>query len=294
VSKTFAAVSPYARRIQIGAAIRELRGKTTTAEVARLAGLERSVVTKVETGERRAGLDTILKILDVLPIRQHGRDYQALQRIAREGLEHGWWQEPEFREMGARQARTADLECGAKICEYQTGMIPGLLQTEAYARHRGMVALAKGAAFDLDATVAGRMRRQQQILGPDGSEYDVVLEPQAIWRLPVPPKVMREQLLHLHTLATTAENVRIYVLPVDDRLPDGWVPRETFARYTYAGFGDFSLVAIDGATADRVVTETAEVSEYAQMLKELRGAALPVKESAAFIQQAAEALAADA
>jgi len=264
----------------------------TAAELARRGGLDRTVVSKVEAGERRAGLDTILKIMDELPIEDGGSEYRELQRLARDGLAKGWWEQAEYAGMGERQARTADLECGATIREYQSSMLPGLLQTEAYARHRGQVTLGKGARFDVEATVRGRLRRQQQITGPDGSAYDVVLEPQAIWRLAVPRDVMREQLLHVLSL-TTAANVTVRVLPVDARLGDGWVPRNPFAVYDYAE-GDLTLVAVDTVSTDLVITVPQQSADYAQMFEVLRNAALSLKASAELIQKAADALAADA
>lgn len=289
-----AGVSPYASRIRLGAAIRELRGDATTAEIARRAGLDRSVVSKIEAAERRAGLDTIFKILDVLPIEPHGDEYRALIQVARAGLEHGWWQDPDYRAMGDRQARFADLECGTTVIhEYQPSMIPGLLQTEAYATERAEVALAKGEQLDLAATVAGRMRRQEQILGPEPAEYVAVLEPQAVQRPHVSLRVMCEQLRHLHRLATTAANLHIHVLPVDARIPSGWVARETFAVYTYSP-ADPRVVVVDTVHEDRILTAPRVTDGYAQIFKELREAALSREESADLIQQAAEKLAAEA
>ncbi|MEV7267836.1 helix-turn-helix transcriptional regulator [Micromonospora aurantiaca] len=288
-------ISPLARRLRLGNALRKLRDQAgmTGSELGRAAGLDRTVVSKVENGERRP-LDTILRLLDAL-LPEEDERYRALQRVARDGLARGWWTQPAFAGMGDRQARTADIECGARsIREYQTSMLPGLVQTEAYARHRGQVALDEGAEFDLSGTVAGRLRRQQQISGPDGSEYDVVLEPQAIERLPVPPAVMREQLHHLLTLATTRENISVRVLPVDARLGRGYVPRSPFSLYAYPDAEDLTLVAVDTVTADLLVTEAREAQRYAQMFDQLRDAALSQEESADLIQKAADALAAEA
>ncbi|MFU8849460.1 helix-turn-helix domain-containing protein [Micromonospora sp. SL1-18] len=288
-------ISPLARRLRLGQAIRELREQRgmTGATLARHAGLDRTAVSKVENGERRP-LDTVLRILDVL-LPEGEEQYRALQRVARDGLAKGWWTEAKYGGMGARQARTAEIECGARtILEYQNNLLPGLLQTEAYARHRGQVSLDDGADFDLSGTVAGRLARQHQISGPDGSEYDVVLEPQAIERLPVPPKIMREQLHHLLTLATTRDNVSVRVLPVDARLGRGAVPRSPFSLYAYPDPEDLTLVAVDTVWADLLVTEAREAQRYARLFEQLREAALSPEDSAELIQKAADALAAEA
>ncbi|MEV6370162.1 Scr1 family TA system antitoxin-like transcriptional regulator [Micromonospora musae] len=293
MARSLAAVSPLARRMRLGAAVRRLRGDTSASELARRAGLDRTVVSKVEAGERRTSLDTVLRLLDVLSIEQD--EYQQLLNVARSGTETGWWNGSRYASMGERQAKTADLECGATVREYQTSMLPGLLQTEAYARHRAQVAIDKGAELDLEATVRGRLRRQEEMFSEGGAgTYEVFLEPQAIWRRPVPPDVMREQLLHLHRLATESAKVRVRILPVDARLADGWVPRNPFAVYQYADPGDLTLVAVDTVNADLVYTAPKDTADYAQMYEELRAGALSVEDSAALIQKAAGELAADA
>jgi transcriptional regulator with XRE-family HTH domain len=274
----------------LGAAIRALRGDVTTTELARRAGIDRTVVSKVEAGERRASLDTVLRILDALPLAESGREYRTLQRVTRDGLARGWWDDPQYDGMGERQARTADLECGASIREYQNSMLPGLLQTEAYARHRGEVAVDKGGRVDLDATVRGRLRRQRQRSDVPHLDYQVVLEPQAVWRCPVPLDVMREQLLHLREVATADNGISVRLLPVDARLPVGWVPRSPFAVYDYPDDDDLTVVSVDTVSTDLVITDPAGAAEYAHLFDGLRDSALSPRDSAAVIGQAVDAL----
>lgn len=287
--RTHATVSPLARRIRLGVEIRALRGTHTAAEIARKAGLDRSVVSKIEAGDRRAGLDTVLQILDVLPLEPAGTEYRQLQQVARDALRRGWWDDSEYARMGDRQARTANLECGATIREYQTSMLPGLLQTEAYARYRSQVALDSGAEFDLAGTVAGRLRRQEELAQAEGLTYEVVLEPQAIRRLPVPADIMQGQLRHLLTMMTR-ENVRVRVLPLDAQLGPGYVPRSPFSLYTYPDPTDLVLVDVDTVTDALLISDRQESGRYAQMYDQLRDAALSPEASVDFIQQASDKL----
>lgn len=293
MARSLATVSPLARRIRLGAAVRRLRGDRSAAEVAKVAGVDRTVVSKVEAGDRRASLDTILRLLDALLVEP--AEARELLTVARTGTATGWWNVAPYTAMGERQAKIADLECGAQIWDYQTSMLPGLLQTEAYARYRAQFALDGGTEADVEATVRARLRRQEAVFDEDGDgTYEVVLEPQAIQRRPVPPDVMREQLLHLHQLAMKSTKVEVRILPVDARLAEGWVPRNTFAVYQYADPGDLTLVAVDTVSADLVLTAPRETADYARRFEELRAGALSVEESAALIHEAAESLAAEA
>lgn len=282
-------ISPLARRLRLGAAIRSLREEAglTGVELAKKADVDRTAVSKVENGERKP-LDPLLRILDAL-LPETDERYRVLMRVARDGLARGWWENSTYSGMGERQTRTADLESGVySIRTYQNSMLPGLLQTESYARHRAEVAMADGAELDIEGTTAGRLRRQELIA--DSAIYDVVVEPQAIRRPPVPAVVMREQLVYLLNLAARP-NVRVRVLPVDARLGGGYVPRSPFDIYTYPDPDDLTLVAVDTVSADLLVTAPAESGRYAQMFDQLRDAALDEQASAAFIQAAADEVA---
>ena len=288
MSRPTATVSPLACRYAVGMAVRVQCAEAglTTTEVARRAGIDRTVVSKIISAERRAGLETVLALLDVLPMPGGDTEYQRLQQAARNGLRRGWWEERRYELMGDRQKVIADLECGATVREYHPSMLPGLLQTEGYSRHRGEVALAKGGTFDLDATVRGRMDRQRIIA--EGARYEAVLEMQAVVRLSVPPAVMREQLRHLHEVMTTRENVTVRILPVDAQLPPGWVPRNPFSLYTYADLDGLALASVDTVKSDLLVTSPPEVTEYAQMHTGLLESALSAEDSAALVRETAE------
>lgn len=282
-------ISPLERRLRFGATVRSLREQAglTGTELASKAGVERTAASRVENGERKP-LDTLLQLLDALLDETDDR-YRMLVRVARDGVVRGWWERPDYAGMGERQARTADLECGAySIRTYQNSMLPGLLQTEAYARYRAEVALANGAQLDIEGSTAGRIRRQELIA--ESVIYDVVLEPQAIRRAPVPADVMREQLRYLLDL-TARENVRVRVLPVDARPGPGYVPRSPFSIYTYPDPEDLVLVAVDTVSADLLVTAPAESDRYARLFDQLRDAALSPEDSAALIQEAADQVA---
>lgn len=283
-------ISPLARRLRFGATIRSLREQAgiTGTELASKAGVERTAVSRVENGERKP-LDSLLQLLDAL-LPETDERYRVLMRVARDGVVRGWWERPDYAGMGERQARTADLESGVySIRTYQNSMLPGLLQTEAYARHRAEVAIADGAQLDLAGATAGRLRRQELITNST-VVYDVVVEPQAIRRAPVPADVMREQLRYLLDLTTARSNVRVRVLPVDARVGSGYVPRSPFDLYTYPDPDDLTLVAVDTVSADLLVTTPAESDRYARLFDQLRDAALSPEDSAAFIQEAAEAV----
>jgi len=280
-------VSPAARRLRLGVEVRALREQAdlTGLDLAREAGVDRTALSRIEHGERRP-LDLILKILDKL-LPDDAVRYAELVRVARDGINRGWWERPEYAGMGERQARTADLECGIVLGRlYQNVLPPGLLQAESYARYRAEVAVREGAQLDIEGTVRGRKRRQEVLKDP-GVRLDVILEPQAIDREYAPGKVVHEQLMHLYDVATHNSSVSIRVLPVRAKFDTGYAPRSPFEIFSYRDPGDMTLVSVDTVDADKLITSPAEAARYVQLHTQMTRAALSKTVSARMIYEAA-------
>ncbi|MGK5630608.1 helix-turn-helix domain-containing protein [Streptomyces sp. URMC 123] len=108
--------------------------------------------------------------------------------------------------------RYMDFEAQAVVIEhYATHVIPGLLQTEAYAR--AFFAYAPDGTPEVIADrMAARMARKERLLSADRPHLWVILD-EAVLRRPVgEPEVMREQLEALVPLTDT-RTTKVQVLP---------------------------------------------------------------------------------
>ncbi|MFE9970704.1 Scr1 family TA system antitoxin-like transcriptional regulator [Streptomyces hirsutus] len=156
------------------------------------------------------------------------------------------------------------------VHEYAAHVVPGLLQTEDYARAVLSVGRTLGGEEQLEERVALRMGRQERLGTPCRPELWVVLD-EAVLRRPVGGQaVMREQLERL--LGTTEEpHITVQVLPFDQgehhvmggsltvlTLPDG-----SEAAYT------------EGAHYGQLIEDPGEVRSFALTYDRLRAAALP-------------------
>lgn len=280
--------SPLVRRMHLAQVVRTLRHEAgiTHTQLVKATGLPRPTLSRLENADRRPNLAAVIKILQALGLSQSEQRHQEIIALAMEAAETGWWDRREYLAMGDRQRIVADIEHGATtIREYQSALLPGLLQTEDYARYRAEVA----GAEDVVATVRGRLRRQQLLTSVGAPTYALVVEEQVVRRLAVPPAVMLSQLHHLLDLsAATATSVR--VLPVDGRLGDGYLPRSPFALYTHGG-GDPVVAVVDTVDKDLVDDDTDTTARYAQLHDRLCAAALSVEDSAKLIHEVASHLA---
>ncbi|MCX4478264.1 helix-turn-helix domain-containing protein [Streptomyces cellulosae] len=161
-------------------------------------------------------------------------------------------------------------ERAVAVRQYAAHVVPGLLQTEDYARAVLKVGRTLSSEAQLEERVALRMGRQERLGAPDRPELWVVLD-EAVLRRPVGGlPVMRDQLTRL--LASAREpHITVQVLPFDQgehevmggsltvlTMPDG---REV--AYT------------EGAHYGQLVEEPDEVASLALTYDRLRAAALP-------------------
>jgi transcriptional regulator with XRE-family HTH domain len=287
--------NPLAARRRLAAALLALREdrRLTHAQLAAKSGVSGSMISRLENAVgnlgRKPNLLPVRQLLDALGVERRTAEWERIEQYAEDGAARGWWEAPAYAQMGERQRDFAIVEVGAQeIREYAAFLLPGLVQTRAYAHHRALV--ADGAAVNVEAIVAGRLRRQQQITGPDAARYQLVLEEQTVRRHPVPPAVMLDQLRHLLALMDRS-NISIRVVPVDAQTANA-VPRSPFGLVSYPDRDDPRIVTVDTVTADLLVTDVDEVDGYAQLHQQLRGAALSDADSAALVSQVADKLAA--
>jgi len=282
-------ISPYVRRLRLGAELRALRADAglTHEQLAKRIGESRAQISRLENGHVVDQAD-VIKILDALGV--EGGRWTQVVTIAREASEKGWWEST--RGMGERQALYANLEAGAaQIREYQQTFIPGLLQTPEFVRARTDAdATLEPLTGTVDGVLAGHAGRQRMLRRPGAPTYEVIVDEMAVRRLAAPPDVVKKQLYHLATACNGQPGIALRVLPVDARVASFTVPRCTFSIYAYPDPGDPAVVAIDTVTSDLILTSPAEVTPYDQLYARLRDAALPPADSLDLLTKAATEL----
>jgi transcriptional regulator with XRE-family HTH domain len=206
--------SPTVRRRRLAAelrALRESKGKSGDAVAAAL----KWSPSKISRYERaRTGLRPreVERLLDYYGIT--GPRRELLLELAEDAAQKGWWEEYAD-SLSSEYQQFIGLEYEASsITVWHVDVVPGLLQTEAYARHiissySRVEPIAPGMIGRL---VRVRMRRQQ-ILDREGLQLTVVLDESVLKRRIGDEPVMYEQ---LQRLAREADhpNLRLQILPL--------------------------------------------------------------------------------
>lgn len=221
----------------------------------------------------------MLIVYDVAADSDPGR---ALISLA-EGLrEPGWWQR-----LGALSSRYATFIAyeaeAAELRNFEPTLVPGLLQTEQYAREINSV----GRETDLDAIeqrVSARLTRQQVLdRAPTPLRLHAICSEAALLTEVGGPDVMRSQLAHIVQLSRKA-NITIQVLrfAAGAHLAD----RGGFAILTFDS--DPPLGYIETLAGELFLESTADIAVLNSVYDHLKTLAMSPAESIRFVQERAE------
>ena len=204
-------------------------------------------------------------LLDMYEVSEAERD-QLLQ-IARERRQQRWWQE--YADLP--NIHVAGLEADAStISQYSTQLVPGLLQTESYARAVLEAIRLDAKPGDIERRLELRMHRQALLTGENPPEYWVVLDEAVVRRQVGGPAVMAEQLRHLIEAAKQPK-VTLQVVPFSSGEHAGMDGEFTILHYRESE--DPDVVYIENTGSDLYLEEREVTRRYNKIFDHLRAAA---------------------
>ncbi|MBM9506914.1 transcriptional regulator [Streptomyces sp. KK5PA1] len=276
------------RRRQLVAELKRLReaAQMTQEEVADRLDWHHTKVFRIETGRTGPHPNDVRVMLDVYGV-SDSEQREALVQLAKEARKRGWWYS--YRDvLPSRYEFFIGLEQeAASIRTFELAVVPGLLQTENYAR-----ALVRGGPLELTAEdvqrrVEVRMSRQQILTTANRPQLWVILDEAAIRRTVGGPDVMREQLEKLIDASEQARTT-IQVVPYSVGAHPG-----TAGSFIVVGFaepGEIDVVYMETIGGNLSVDKTEEVQHYATAFDHLRAVALSPDDSRAMLFEAANML----
>lgn len=271
-------------REALGQRLRELRrdARLTGRQLAGALSWHPSKVSKIEAGRQTPSESDIEAWVDGCG---RPKDRQTLMAALRSLDSHYLEHRRALRAgLTSLQRVFAALDADASVVRlFESAIVPGLLQTSAYASWRLRHGAAQYGASDLDEAVAARMDRQRVLYRSDKRFHFVVTEAALRYRL-CPLEVMLGQLDRLVAL-TTVPTCRFGVIPLEvcQRKP----PLHGFAVY------DDRLVRAETLTAELTLEEPQEVEAYLRHFAEFAERAVYGAEARALITRIMSDLAAE-
>jgi len=270
-------------RRELGAELRRLRADRKGAAVARALGWSESKLSRIETariGISDADLERLLEQIEAPT-----EDRVRLRELARRGRARVWWT-PYRSSLPEPYDEYLALEAEAwLLCEWEAQVVPGLLQTDEYARAVIEAGADRADPGVIETRVHLRMNRQAVLSRVGAPQLCAVLDEAVLHREIGGRAVLRRQLQRLFD-ACGRPGIELRMLPfsagVHGALAGSFLIFEFHERP--------AVVHSEGLTGGVFRTREAELAVYRKAFADLRARALSPIDSRELIARAGEAL----
>jgi transcriptional regulator with XRE-family HTH domain len=272
------------RRRRIGLLLRQYREAAglTAAQVGERLGFSTAKVTRVETAKSQPKRRDVRAMLDLYDV-DHDRATELL-RLLRDSGRSGWWAEyntalpPRYSSfIGYEQ------EAATTCWTYEPLVVPGLLQTEAYARATIRKTTPEITPDEVEARVEVRMQRQDVLTRPQRPlGLRTVICESALRRSAGDAALMREQYQQILT-AAELPHVRIQVHL--DRAGLLACVTGPFVIIDFPAVSDHSTIYLENGAGDLYLEKPRQLERYRLIWETLCGDALGVDDSIGFIRK---------
>ncbi|WP_328316634.1 helix-turn-helix domain-containing protein [Streptomyces sp. NBC_00388] len=186
--------APTVGQVVLGKRLQELRERAglSREQAAKVLRVAQATIRRMETAEVALKIPYVQLLLKAYGINDAEND--AFVELTEEANQPGWWQRfhgilPDWFSMYVSLEGAASL-----IRQYEPHFVPGVLQTEEYARAVMLSgAVGETSPADIDRHVALRMERQSLLTRPDAPTLWVVMDETVLRRHAGGPDVMRGQ-----------------------------------------------------------------------------------------------------
>jgi len=280
--------SPTVRRKRLSTELRRLRERAglTCEEVGQRLECSGTRISRMETGRIGARPGDVRELLDLYGVT--GADLDSLVQLARDARRKGWWHAygrvlpPWFEGYIGLESEAAGLR------DFQPMVVPGLLQTEGYARAVLRAAPYAARSEDIDRQVALRLERQAVLDRPSPPQVWAVLSESALRVQVGGPAVMRAQLRRLAE-AAGRPNLTLQVLPFSTAAHAQAI--SPFIMLEFPDPADPAVVYVEHLTGSLFLEDEDEVRRYRVVFDHLRAEALGTGHTAQLIARVAAGLA---
>jgi transcriptional regulator with XRE-family HTH domain len=273
------ATSPTMRRRRLAAELRRLRHESEKSieDVAVSLGWQPSKLSRIEN--RQVGISTadLRKLLVAYKVEDHAYREQ-LTDMARRATERGWWQSFSSDVVPSALANLIGLETEARtIRSYEPELVPGLLQTEAYARAIMRAWQPSWTAAEIDRRVDIRLARQD-VLRQAGPlpQASCIINESVLRRTVGGNEVMHEQIEMLAKERDPA-NVSVQVLSFNSGAHPAMAG--PFQILTFHDPGDLGIVHLESAMTAITLEQPEELRRYDEIWGSLQARALSPEDS---------------
>jgi len=278
---------PTVRLRRLAATLRRLRENAglSREDVEEQTAVNEGTLYRLETARSRPQPRTLKTLLNLYDVSDAVRT--DLLDLAKNADAQGWLRAYQA-ELPEEYAAYISFEYEARsVRNYESLYIPGLLQTEHYAR-AGVIGTGPTLTTEeVENRVRARLERQERLGGNSPLELWAILDEAAIRRQVGGPKVTHDQLAHLLDMAKRP-NITIQVIPFDVGAHPGMPGSFVYMEFTEPV--DPDLVYVDTLAGDLFLETDDDLRLYGSMFSHLQAVALSPAQTKALIGDVMESL----
>jgi transcriptional regulator with XRE-family HTH domain len=273
---------PTVRRILLGTQLRRLRESRgiTREEAGYRIRASESKISRMELGRVGFKERDIVDLLAMYGVDEAERD--VLVAMAREANAPGWWHQyadvlPDF-----FQTYVGLEEAASVLRVYEVQFVPGLLQTESYARAVVSRGLPAAPEDEIERRVSIRITRQELLTKQGGPRLWAVVDEAALRRPVGSRDVFRAQLEHLIQV-TQEPRITLQVAPFRSGSLAAEAGAFTIMRFPEADLPD--IVYLEQLTSALYLDKREDVERYSEVMERLSVESAPPERTAEILRE---------
>ncbi len=243
-----------------------------------------SKMNRIEKAKTGISTNDLKALLPLYGITDKGRTDELLA-LARAARQPPWWQ-PFSDVAPTTLLELIDYESAASaISQFEPMFVPGILQTEDYARAVLRVFYGEGSPAErVPALVALRTRRRDLLESEGAPKFSFLLDESVIRRLAGGAAIMSRQLMHLAELADLP-NVTIRIVSFTAGLHPGM--KGAFKVIEFDDTPDENIAFLEGPHGDFISDDPEETKSYLETFGRITQMALGAQDSVRLLHKAA-------
>ncbi|MFD3686918.1 helix-turn-helix domain-containing protein [Nocardiopsis sp. NPDC058631] len=248
-----------------------------------------SKISRMELGRVGFKLRDIEDLLKMYGVSDR-KTIKELLEVARESNKPGWWKEygDSLHKWFIRYVGFEEAADHIRI--YESQFVPGLLQTEEYARE----IISGGVETDMvtEQRIEARLRRQKRVENDTNMRMWVILDEAAV-RRPIGvisrgPEIMRRQIEHLIHLSSGHDNITLQIIPFSVGAHAAEAGSFTLLRYSEFELAD--MVYLEQLHDGELIDRRNVVEAYTKAMTRLSVAAATPDETLDMLKEILEDL----
>lgn len=256
-------------RRQLGSELRRLRGRRRGAEVAALLGWSESKLSRIETARTGVSASDLERLLATYAVDEPERS--RLRELSVQTQTRTWW-DPYRAGVPDPLDRYVAYESEATVMlEWEPQIVPGLLQTDEYARAVVEVARNLAGPDVVEQLVALRMARQTVLTRHPEPRLWAILDEGALRREVGGRQVMRRQVQRLYD-ASQRPGITLQVLPFSVGIH--LAVSGAFTIFEFGAGEQSPVVHGEGITGGTFHDRSPEVQQFREAFDDVRCRAL--------------------